>query len=92
MRAVTCMLVQERDERSRIDFSAGTVMREKQETEVDKGESVAVLHTRHTKRAGQGLPLRACWLPLRSGRSRRKAIPLILAVVDRDGVRAYQDK
>ncbi|WP_411335985.1 pyrimidine-nucleoside phosphorylase [Ruminococcus gauvreauii] len=89
--AVSCMLGAGRETKeSRIDFSAGIVMRKKTGDRVTKGETVAVLHTSQ-KELARAAAVRLL-TAVEIGEKPPERIPLILAVVDRDGVRAYQDK
>lgn len=89
--AASCMLGAGRETKeSRIDMLAGIVMRKKTGDKVTKGETVAVLHTSREELAEAAALRLAAAIEIEEKRA--EEIPLILAKVDRDGVRIYQDK
>ncbi|MCH1984317.1 pyrimidine-nucleoside phosphorylase [Ruminococcus sp. OA3] len=89
--AVSCILGAGRETKeSRIDFSAGIVMRKKTGDKVTKGETVAVLHTSRKDLAKAAAVRLLAAVEIEEKPPEK--IPLILAVVDRNGVRIYQDK
>ena len=79
-----------RDEREPHRLFCGNRYEEKTGDRVTKGETVAVLHTSQ-KELARAAAVRLL-AAVEIGEKPPERIPLILAVVDRDGVRAYQDK